>query len=413
MPYVLGIALGRSRVTAAVCRRRAGTWDEPEPATPEPGQAWLSPALHVGPDGSVVAGQAARRQAATKPERLIDGFVDRTGDPVPVLVDGDAYLGEALTAALVGWVVDRVADAEHGPAERIVLAHPAEWGPHRRSCLRAALESAGLAAVLPVPVPVAVAVCHDAHRPVSPGALLAVCRLGGYGCDAAVLRRGPLGFELLAHSGGTRSPGGEAVDDELVRHVLGELGGPELDPDDGDDLDFAVELRQACVTAKERLSRQPEVVVPLPPGAGRDHVVIGRAEFERLARPLLTDAVADVRDLLIPVPADQLAAVVLAGGTARIPAAAEIAESVLGRPVSLDLDPGSVACRGATLLARPRTAEPEPAGTGHGELVRRSAVEDTGAAGEPPPRPPVRITPLEPPPRFGRKRRGDRSAVQR
>ncbi|WP_343034497.1 Hsp70 family protein [Amycolatopsis anabasis] len=382
------------------------------------GARWIDTVLHVAPDGAVLAGQAVRRYLNSEPERLASGFLAQVGDPVPLVLGEDRYLAEALAATFAGWVADLVTEAEGGPAERIVLTHPAAWGPHRRGALYAALDEAGLPGVLLLPSPVAAAELGIPGERLDPGAVLAVCRIGGEHVESAVLRRAPAGFELLARAENAVPRAGNRIDDLLVEYVLAEAGVAAPEHTDPDARTAMGRVRAACVEAKERLSLAPEAIVPVPFPGGRGEVRLTRPEFEHLARPVLTAAVAQLRRLAAPVPADRFAGAVLVGGSARIPLVAELAEEALNCRVLVDHDPGTAVARGAALAGLPRMA-PETdrdsavstalATRDSGELARVEEDE----LGPPPPRPPVEVTPLDPPKRFALSRKGGNRTEER
>ncbi|PXY31291.1 Hsp70 family protein [Prauserella muralis] len=401
MRYVLGIHLGATRTTAAVSRSAGGPWGTPEAVPLLGGLPWLDSALYIGRDGTLEAGQAALRHAPTEPERIARAPHLRTGDPVPVVLGEASYPAESLAAALIGWVADRVAEAEGADAERIVVTHPPSWSAYRRGLLHDALDQAQLPGVLALPSPIAAAESHHAREPVDEGAALAVCHLGGEHVETAVLRRGPRGFELLAHAEAAEQDAGARLDDLLVRHVLPRAGVDENDPGS------MARLRMACTAAKERLCQVPEAAV-------LGEVGLSRTEFESLARPVLAAAVAHLERIAATAPADGLTAAVLVGGTARIPLAAELARTMLSCPVVVDDDPGTALARGAALAAQPRPAPPPVQGELSGSLVPGGGPELPAVYGqpdddlEPPPeRPPVEVTPLEPPKRrFSLSRKG-------
>ncbi len=107
-----------------------------------------------------------------------------------------------------------------------------------------------------------------------------------------------------------------------------------------------------------------------------------------------------------------LRAVVLVGGCGRIPLVSELVSAGVRVRVAAAADPELSVARGAALAAA-RVAKPTvqaPALTHQPEPIPRSAVthtdlmrfdelpeEDLADIGPPPPRPPVEITPLEPP----------------
>ncbi|MGA6164216.1 Hsp70 family protein [Amycolatopsis magusensis] len=426
MPYVLGIDLGHTRTTAAVCRRVGASWGEPQVVALDGDARWVESVLHVAPDGSVVFGQEAARRAIAEPQSAARGFLGRSGDSVPLVLGHHLYTAEVLTASLAGWVADQVAESFGGPADRIVVTHPAGWGPHRRSALRAGLEAAGLPGVLLLPKPVAAAENHlatEEGEELEPGSVLAVCRIGGEHVESALVRRTQTGFDLLAHTDSGVGRGSARIDDLLAEHVLARSGAKLPDHAEPALRAPMAGFRVASVLAKERLSVAPSasLTVPLPEVTGEVHVT--RAELEQLAKPVLAAAVGQLQRLVEPVPDGELAAALLVGGGARIPLVTFLAESALGCPVLVDPDPAAAVCRGAALVARPRLAgegrkpSPRPRQAVVEEstaLIPRAlepaAGEEDAELGPPPPRPPVEVTPLEAPKRFTNplRRRSDR-----
>ena len=136
MSYVLGIDVGAARTSAAVARPGS---DNVEPVDLGDGGCGVASVLHLGADGSLDVGAAAERWADGEPERVVRGFPGRIGDDVPMLLAGEPWAPEELTAWLVRWVVDRVAEREDGPAAGIAVTRPATWDDDRIELLAGAL----------------------------------------------------------------------------------------------------------------------------------------------------------------------------------------------------------------------------------------------------------------------------------
>ena len=136
MSYVLGIDVGAARTSAAVARPGS---DDVEPVDLGDGGCGVASVLHLGADGSLDVGAAAERWADGEPERVVRGFPGRIGDDVPMLLAGEPWAPEELTAWLVRWVVDRVAEREDGPAAGIAVTRPATWDDDRIELLAGAL----------------------------------------------------------------------------------------------------------------------------------------------------------------------------------------------------------------------------------------------------------------------------------
>src|SRR2546423_664081 len=108
MPYVLGVDLGTSRTTAAVCRADEGATVLPL----DDGARSVHSVLYLAENDTVLVGRDALARADAEPDRVARGFCARIGDPVPPMVGGRPCPAEMLMAALVSWVVDRAVDTE-------------------------------------------------------------------------------------------------------------------------------------------------------------------------------------------------------------------------------------------------------------------------------------------------------------
>jgi hypothetical protein len=153
MPYVLGIDIGRTRTCAAVRTLRDQQWSEPQAVPLGVQTPAAASALFLDDDGYLLTGDLAAQTGAAQPERLITGFHERIGDDVPMIVSGEPFSPESLSAVVVGWIVDRVTRDQGGPAQAVVLTHPADWGPYRCGLLAGALRDAGQPHVTITPGP--------------------------------------------------------------------------------------------------------------------------------------------------------------------------------------------------------------------------------------------------------------------
>jgi molecular chaperone DnaK (HSP70) len=353
VPYALGVDIGESFTSAAVCRRDGAAWAGPETVrlgTRSPAAASL---IELTPAGALLTGDGVRADEAAGSGRVLRGFVRRIGDDVPMVVgdgEGRSYRPQDLLAALVRLVVDRLREQEGEPCAQVAVTHPAGWGPYRLGRLDEGLRDAGLDDVILLPGPAAAA--ETGRGP----ALLAGYDLGGNACTTFLVRRPPRGpAGVLAHE--EHPVGGADLDDALVAHVRAAIGRAVAEaPPDADSGPVAVLLRRDCTEARERLSDAGRAEVPLPwwaPGAGRA-LPVTRAELEAMARPLLDGTVESLARLVEAGEHDpaEVAGVQLVGGAARTPLVAELIAARLALPVLPDDDPQSAPARGAALVAR-------------------------------------------------------------
>lgn len=406
MPYVLGIDIGSTNTAAAVARRDGRTWTRPEAVPLNAGSPLVPSVLHLAEDGALHIGGPATDDGS----RTTRDFVRRIGDDVPLLLGGEACAPQTLTAELAAWVVEQVHAAEGGPAEAVVLSHPASWRPYRRELLRRALVDLGLRTVTLLPRTVTVAESHAARG--FAGTTAAVYALGGASFEAALVRRTPRGtYEGFGTPQGLDPIGGADFDELLASHVRTVLS-RELAAIGRRDHHAALRgLPAECDRVKRALTVEPtaDVVLSLPTGPAR--IPVTRAQFEAMIRPTVQATV----DLLLRtvhgagLTPTQLDGVLLAGGSTRIPLVTELIGTALGVPVEVEPDAQLTAATGAAHAAcqvvspRPRPRPPAPvrdpapvAGGNRASIpaLRRPRDHATDP-GDPPPRPPVRILPLD------------------
>ena len=100
MGYRLGVDLGTTFTAAAVD-------DGTSPAMLGLGNRALTvpSVVFLSPDGTFLFGEAAERRASRRPARSAREFKRRIGDTVPILLGGQPFSPQALSARLLAWVV--------------------------------------------------------------------------------------------------------------------------------------------------------------------------------------------------------------------------------------------------------------------------------------------------------------------
>ena len=376
MTYVLGLDFGTTFSAAAVAplpdpsaRGRAGvpagaarvfTLGNRSGAVPS--------ALLVRADGSFLCGEDAYHRGASEPDRLVRNLKLRLGEAAAITVGDRTYAAEELVAVFLAWAMARVAEGEGGPPARVVLTHPANWRSRRLEAFRrAAASAAGPVDVSFATEPHAAGVFQSTSFPLQPGDVIAAYDLGGGTFDAAVLRRGAAAdgtdFELVGEPEGVDHLGGVDFDDALFHLVRTKLGDTWSAAERRGGAGFQVAragLLRECTAAKESLSTETEVDVPVVlPGVSAP-VRVRRAELEQLVRPALEETVGAFRRALrsAGVRPEQLSAVLLVGGSTRMPLVRELVASAVGsRPGAARCRPQHAVARGAALLARAEASE--------------------------------------------------------
>ena len=216
--------------------------------------------------------------------------------------------------------------------------------------------------------PEAAAIDFASVAQLAPGQLVLVYDLGGGTFDVALLRRDAVGFETVGDPRGVERLGGIDFDEAVFQYVLRAASAEPTGAASGDPAGRLAldQLRARCVEAKELLSTQASVDVPVfLPGVSAT-VAVTRDAFEDMVRPMLRQTVELVHQTMerARVGAQELSDVLLVGGSSRIPMVSRLIEQDLGVPVRVDTHPKLVVARGAARRAgtesERRAAMPAP-----------------------------------------------------
>ncbi|MFS0733953.1 Hsp70 family protein [Microbacterium sp. 1P10UB] len=362
--YYLAVDVGTSRTAAAVLRAA----EDAEPVSfPLGRHSDSAPSAVFVADGELLFGDAAARRAIAQPERVIREFKRRIGDDVPILAGDRRFAPEDAFAEVVTWVIDVVSEREGAAPSGVAVTVPVEWRGHRIDAVRGALARAGWKDVLLLTEPEAAARRYEASRPVPPGRFLAVYDLGGGTFDAVVLRKTHDGVLAVAGApAGIATLGGSDFDDLVLRHAVAAAGiGPEAMRIDDESRVAWAAMRRECIDAKESLSFDSEAVVPILIGGGRTTVRLTRSEFE----DMIEESIGKTADVLgeamtaadLDTDGDDLHAILLTGGSSRIPRVAQLLSERFDRPIAVDADPKAIIALGAAMAAAAsfRVDEPE------------------------------------------------------
>jgi molecular chaperone DnaK len=399
LTYVLGVDLGTTFSAAAIGRR-----DQISMFDLAGRSAAMPSVVYVGPDGLVLVGDSAERRSVGDADRVAREVKRRLGDPAPVLLGGVPYAPETVTAMLLRDILRLVTEREGGPPSKVCVTRPANWGAYRQEILAHTLEVAGIGGAMAVSEPEAAAAWHARRDQVPDGSVLAVYDLGGGTFDAALMRKVPDGFEMLAEPRGLEHVGGLNFDAALTRLVDEALDGElaRLDPTDPSAVMTMGRLRADVVAAKEALSVDVTTSVPVLLPSGWREVRVTRVEFEERVRPLIETTIDVVHAMIADAglqPSD-VSKVLLVGGSSRIPLVAQVLEAELSVPTSREDHPKHVVALGAALLAsRASAASGAPApvaaspGAGAAPATDTPAATPSPAPGTPPASTPAAATP--------------------
>lgn len=323
-----------------------------------PSAVWYEEDSAAGGRGAPaeVGAKALRRRGVdpdrvvTSVKRLMGRRFGEVGDfPVRVVSgeDGGArVLGrspEAVSADILR-ELKRVAEwrleTEVGKA---VITVPAYFNDAQRGATKRAGELAGLEVVRILNEPTAAALAYGLDK-LGERSRVAVYDLGGGTFDLSILEMQDGVFQVLSTRGNTQL-GGDDLDGVLAEWCVKQAGLAKTD----------VRAVEEAERVKRMLSESEEEVFRLPfVAAGRSaEVVVTRADFESLARPFIESSLDCCRKAIddAGILKDELDAVVLVGGSTRIPAVRDAVREFFGREPDVSQHPDEAVALGATIQA--------------------------------------------------------------
>ncbi|MGC8117662.1 Fe-S protein assembly chaperone HscA [Metapseudomonas otitidis] len=222
-----------------------------------------------------------------------------------------------------------------------VITVPAYFDDAQRQATKDAARLAGLNVLRLLNEPTAAAVAYGLDKQAQ--GVVAIYDLGGGTFDVSILRLTRGVFEVLA-TGGDSALGGDDFDHAIAGWIV-EQAGLSADLDAGAQRNL---LQVACA-AKEALTTADQVDVAYSGWTSS----LTRAHFESLIEPMVARSLKAcrraVRDAGIEV--EDVEAVVMVGGSTRVPRVREAVGGLFGREPLTDIDPDQVVAIGAAIQA--------------------------------------------------------------
>ncbi len=326
----------------------------------EDGRRITPSAVWIGRDGMIEVGAKALRRRALEPDRVVTSIKRLMGRraseveanfPVAVAAGGDGLprvLGqtpEAISAEILR-EMKRIAEWRMGVAiTKAVITVPAYFHDGQRAATKRAGELAGLEVVRILNEPTAAALAYGLDK-LDEKARVAVYDLGGGTFDLSILEMQDGVFQVLATHGDTRL-GGDDLDALILDRIVERADVGEIDSA------ARVRLMAEAERVKLALSESEQAVfrVPFYDGSRSLEETITREELEKIAAPWIAKTLRLCRQALADavLKPEDLSAVVVVGGSTRMPAVRRAVEELFGREPDISQHPDEAIALGATI----------------------------------------------------------------
>jgi len=329
----------------------------------EEGKRITPSAVWIGRDGGLEVGRKALRRRTLEPGRVVTSikrlmgrrFGEESGFCVPMTPTSDGGVSvlehspEAISAEILK-ELKRIAEWRlEKPVHKAVITVPAYFNDAQRAATKRAGELAGLEVVRILNEPTAAALAYGLDK-LGEKARVAVYDFGGGTFDLSILEMQDGVFQVLATHGDTRL-GGDDLDTALATRAAASAGVDFHTLDDA----AQVKLIEEAERVKRLLSNEGSASfrVPFYDGSRSLEMEITRVEFEAMMRPWIDRTLRHCRQALADAdltPAD-LNAVVLVGGSTRIPAVRQAVAGLFEKEPDLSQHPDEAIALGATIQA--------------------------------------------------------------
>ena len=267
-----------------------------------------------------------------------DGMVrleTRQGEKTPV----------EISAEILRVLSERAEETLGGSLDGVVITVPAYFDDGQRQATKDAAELAGLNVMRLVSEPTAAALAYGLDSGAE--GVVVVYDLGGGTFDVSVLRMRMGVFEVLA-TGGNTSLGGDDVDIAIASELIKRS---QLSEGITQGMRRALIMKARAI--KEALSDEASVAVDLTSESIDWAGAFDRQALTEVAGSLVEETVRITRKTIrdAQVDLDDIANVVLVGGSTRMPMVRDAIEDYFGRAPLTDLDPDLVVALGAGLQA--------------------------------------------------------------
>ena len=319
------------------------------------GKALTPSVVGVDDEGNVIVGEVAKERLITHPHLTAAEFKRTMGTDREYTLDEKNYSSQQLSSIVLRKIV---ADAKEFLGEEIeeaVISVPAYFNDKMRIATKQAAELAGIKCERLINEPSAAALAYLYHHEWKDGTYMVV-DFGGGTLDVSIIDSFDSVMEIIAVAGNNQL-GGKDFNEAIYRHFceVNQLTDDDLTPEEQ-----AIIYRMS-ETTKIALSTNPMAVMTVVLNDKKYSLALDNNELIRIAHDVFEKMYEPIKKALKDsrLSAEELEAIVLVGGSCKMPTVASYIEKVTGVPPCTDIDPDTAIGFGAGIYSGIKSKNPK------------------------------------------------------
>ena len=318
-------------------------------------------------DGSTVVGRRAKNQMLQYPEKTAMEVKRLFGTDEKVKLGDEEFPPHAISGILLKHLKEIAENYLNEEVEEAVITVPANFNSLQRELTKQAGELAGLKVERIINEPTAAAIAYGFDKSNKDEKIL-IYDLGGGTFDVTILEMMDGIIDVICSRGNNRL-GGKDFDAALERHVINDFYRKhQINLHEVAEKRVLASIKDRVEEAKKELSTQQSTNIYIPYVSFKNNqplsidMKVTRDEFEALIMESVLDTQRTIDEALesASLTENDIDAVILVGGSSRIPLVKETINNKFLNKVKDDINPDTAVALGAAIQAGIKTVSENP-----------------------------------------------------
>jgi len=360
---IVGIDLGTT--TSLVAAIKDG---QPFLILNERGKTITPSVVGISETGELLVGEAAKNQAVAHPDRTVSSIKRLMGSTQKVELGGKEYTPQEISALILA-KLKKDAEAYFGkPVTEAIITVPAYFTDAQRQATKDAGDISGFKVERIINEPTAAALAYGFQHQDESKTIL-VYDFGGGTFDVSIIKMVEGAFKVLATAGNNKLGGDDF--DILISDFLYEefRKNEDINLREVQDNRMRLSIKQRIVEAAEKAKidlstlLETNINIPFIYSAGDEpkhlDITLTRADFEKMTGHLIEATREPLLEALegAGLKPEEIDAVILVGGTTRMPAVKRFVSEILQQEPLADIHPEECVAMGAAIQAGVKKGE--------------------------------------------------------